>query len=356
MKQTLIFTNSVGEAIDDLIEKSKAVSTFVITDSNAERFVLPKLRASSKRLAEAKTIVCKAGDTNKNLDSLSRIWISLDEHGATRHSMIVNVGGGMITDMGGFAAATFKRGVRFINVPTTLLSAVDASVGGKTGINFNGFKNEIGAFAESMAAIISTTFFASLPANEILSGYAEMLKHGLLDSKETFAELLSHDPAEIGSRPGQLLGMLEKNVDVKRRIVEEDLHESGLRKALNLGHTIGHAFESMAMAKRSPIPHGYAVAWGMVAELVLSNMQCGFPSSTLRQYAGFVKDYYGTMSLSCDDYPALLELMGHDKKNTSPGEINFTLLRDVGQFETDHTATPAQIKTALDIYRDLSGI
>lgn len=355
MKQDLIFTNTPGKAIDEMITRAEASSVFIITDDNTGSIVLPRLKSSTS-LSEAKVITCPPGDTNKNIDILSRIWLSLSEHGATRRSIVVNVGGGMITDMGGFAAATFKRGIRFFNVPTTLLAAVDASVGGKTGINFNGCKNEIGAFAEPMASIISTVFFDTLPDREILSGYAEMLKHGLLDGPTTFAELLRCDPTSSASDPDKLLSMVEKSVDVKRRIVETDMYENGSRKALNLGHTVGHAFESLAMARLSPIPHGYAVAWGLAVELVLSSMVCAFPSTALRQYTGFVRDNFGTFPITCADYPVLLEFMSHDKKNQQPDRINFTLLHDAGQVETDQTADSGMIRNALDIYRDIMGI
>lgn len=356
MKQQLVFTNCPAEAIDELNNQASPSSVFVITDSNVYRHVLPLLASDSETVAGAKIIVCEPGDENKNLESLSAIWTSLEEDGATRSSLIINVGGGMITDMGGFAAATFKRGVRFINVPTTLLSAVDASVGGKTGVNFNGFKNEIGAFAESEAAVISTTFFKTLPDTELLSGYAEMLKHSLLESRRSFTSLLEFDMSSADLDNNRFLELLRDSVDFKRRIVETDMHECGLRRALNLGHTVGHAFESYAMQRHSPVPHGYAVAWGMVVELVLSHMELGFPSDILRQYAQYVIDNYGSFDITCDDYPALLELMCHDKKNTTPERINFTLLRDCGDICIDSTVSAENIKAALDIYRDLMGI
>lgn len=260
----------------------------------------------------------------------------------------------MITDLGGFAAATFKRGIKFINVPTTLLGAVDAAVGGKTGINLGGLKNEVGAFAPADAVLISTLFFTTLPLQEIKSGYAEMLKHGLLDDKATLAELLKYDVTNPPATTDVLLHLIEKSVGVKAEIVANDPKEQGLRKALNLGHTVGHAFESYALTDlASPIPHGFAVAWGMVVELILSHMILKFPAETLHQFADYIKHVYGYFDIDCDDYPRLLELMSHDKKNASPDAINFTLLSDVGQPQIDCTATPDQIRAALDIYRDL---
>lgn len=354
MKQDLIFTNHVVEAVDSLVDRLGHPDVFVITDSNTSALVLPLLAGQCQSLARAKNIEVAPGDANKGVESLQRIWRALSASGATRSSLVINLGGGMVTDIGGFAAATFKRGVRFANVPTTLLGAVDAAVGGKTGINFSGLKNEIGAFAPAEAVIISTIFFNTLPLPEVKSGYAEMIKHGLLDGKATLAALLDFDISNPMADPEALLGLIEKSVGVKAAIVEADPREAGLRKALNFGHTVGHAFESFALNEmKSPIPHGYAVAWGMVVELVLSHLLLQFPAETLHAAASYIKGSYGYFDIDCDDYPSLIDLMGHDKKNASPDKINFTLLRAVGFPETDCTASTDEIRAALDIYRDL---
>lgn len=357
MRQQLVFTNSPGEAIDAVVKKLSPKGVFLIADNNVASEVLPVLAEMSNAVKTAVVIKVSAGDVNKNLDSLASIWRDLNEDGATRKSLVINVGGGMITDMGGFAAATFKRGMHFINVPTTLLAAVDASVGGKTGINFNGCKNEIGVFAEAVAVIISTVFFNTLPHQELLSGYAEMLKHGLLEDRKTFASLLNYNFTENGFDGDKLLDLLKANVAVKERVVAEDPYEHGIRRALNLGHTVGHAFESFAMNERkAPVPHGYAVAWGIVVELVISNMLQHFPSDILHSYAAYVRDNYGAFYITCDDYQAILTLMSHDKKNSTPDSINFTLLKDVGDIKIDCIVDKDNIVAALDIYRDLMGI
>ena len=246
--------------------------------------------------------------------------------------------------------------MKFINVPTTLLGAVDASVGGKTGINFNGFKNQLGTFSEPEAAIISTCYLNTLPQQELLSGYAEMLKHGLLENDEIFGKLLSYSLVYPLFDSERLLPMLEDSVMVKQKVVLSDPTEKGFRKVLNFGHTIGHAFESFAMAHQSPIAHGYAVAWGLIGELVLSHMLLDFPSEKLHKFAQYVKTNYGAFAISCDDYPSLIEAMRQDKKNESVDKINFTLLHNVGEPEINQTATPEQIGAALDIYRDLMGL
>lgn len=356
-EQQLIFTNSVAQAIDAAVASLSPSSLFIVTDTNVARLVLPHLVAESELLAAAKVIVTEPGDTNKNVLSLQAIWQALVEGGANRRSAVVNLGGGVVTDMGGFAAATFKRGIRFINVPTTLLSAVDAAVGGKTGINFLGFKNEIGSFCNADAVIISTRFFDTLPQTELLSGFAEMLKHSLLAGPEHFNALLSFDinDSSLIAHHSSLLSLLEESVMVKKRIVTADPTEQGLRKALNLGHTPGHAFESWSMAAGHPVPHGYAVAWGLVVDLVLSVMQLGFPSADLQRLASFVRTHYGAIGITCNDYPALIDFMRHDKKNTDGTSIRFTLLAAPGEVKLDATATPEEITAALDIFRDLMG-
>ena len=347
--QNIIFTNAVSDALTRILQAKKFNKLFVITDSNTRCKVLPRL-ADNQYVADAVVVEFPAGDVNKNIDSLTSVWQQIGEAGGTRHSLAVNLGGGVVTDLGGFAAATFKRGIPFINIPTTLLSAVDAAIGGKTGINFNGLKNEVGAFCEASDVIISTAFLDTLPECEVKSGYAEMLKHGLLKSRDCFMSLVSFDVAN-GSKD-RLLDLLKESVEVKAQIVEQDPHEKGLRRALNLGHTAGHAFESLAMDRKSPIPHGYAVAWGLVVELTLSNMLCGFPSARVQEYASFVLENYGSFHITCNDYDNLLQLMGHDKKSEH-GEMNFSLLADVGDVKINCEATADDVKAALDIYRDL---
>ena len=356
MTQKLIFTNLVGDAIDTLVSDLGNPSVFVIVDVNTAQYVLPVLSEQTKAVQNGKVITIKSGDINKTLDSVQGVWKELQDAGATRNSVVINVGGGVVTDLGGFAAATFKRGMRVINVPTTLLGAVDASVGGKTGINFNGYKNEIGSFTEPLASIISTGFFVTLSQQELLSGYAEMLKHGLLDSRQQLAELLNYSVVYPIFDPDRLLTLIEDSVEVKQRVVEADFEEAGARKALNLGHTVGHAFESLALKRQSPIPHGFAVAQGCVVALILSHIKLGFPSDVLHNFADYVRKSYTAFNFDCDDYPVLLDYMRHDKKNATPDQIAFTLLADVGDARIGQVTTDDEIRSALDIYRDMMGI
>ncbi len=354
MSSSLIFTNYVAETIDEIVERLQPSSIHVLVDVNTEAFVLPLLQSQSKAVAAASVIAIKAGEMFKNLDTVSAIWKKLSDGEANRRSLLINLGGGVVTDMGAFAAASFKRGIAFINVPTTLLCAVDASVGGKTGFNFNGLKNEIGFFRDADVAIISTIFFNTLTSQELLSGYAEMLKHGFVESEELTRKMLAYDVTNY--RPESLLELLKESVAVKERYVEADREDRGARRALNFGHTIGHAFESLAMKRKSPLNHGYAVAFGMVVALVQSRIKYDFSSDLLNAYVDYVKRHYGAFEISCADYPELLKFMHHDKKNDRKDAINCTLLRAPGQVEVNVPQTDADITAALDIYRDLLGL
>ena len=361
MKQEVIISTSLEQHISESIARVSPDKLFVLCDENTASLCWPLLRGFSC-LYTATLITIKAGDTYKSLDALASVWESLQRGSATRHSMMVNLGGGMVTDLGGFAASTFKRGIHFINIPTTLLSLVDASVGGKTGINFGGLKNEVGVFNTSDVVILDTQFLATLPDTEMRSGYAEMLKHGLInpDTESMWRELVDYDIANPNLT--ELQRMVAESVAVKEHVVEVDPLEHGLRKALNLGHTVGHAFESFAMACGlrtdgnkaagvGPIPHGYAVAYGIVCELFLSCVKTGFPTEIMHETVRYIKEYYGKMPITCDDYPTLFELMTHDKKNTA-GTINFTLLSGIGGVMINQTATRDEIYEALDFYRE----
>ena len=346
-QQKVIFSDHLQSTINQTIADCPHDRLFVLTDETTSRLCLP-LIAEFESMAGTCPIVIPATDQHKDLESLAHVWDELQQHGATRHSLMVNLGGGMVTDLGGFAASTFKRGLHFINIPTTLFSMVDASVGGKTGINFGGLKNEIGVFRNADSVILDTTFLQTLDEENLLSGYAEMLKHALISDEKMWAEHILYSP--LTSHLSPLTSMVAQSVAVKQRIVTEDPHEQGLRKALNLGHTAGHAFESMAL-ERIPILHGYAVAYGLVVELYLSHMKTGFPADRLRQTVQYIKEHYGRMAITCDDYPRLLQLMRHDKKNVG-SDINFTLLGAIGDIRINQTATDQEIQEALDFYRE----
>lgn len=351
-KQEVILCRDLESNLAQAVGRCPHDKLFILTDEHTHRLCLSRIQ-NLPALEGAEEIVIGAEDVNKNLETLAAVWQALSSRGATRHSLLINLGGGMVTDLGGFAAATFKRGITYINIPTTLLAMVDASVGGKTGINFNGLKNEIGAFAPAVSVLLETEFLRSLDAHNFFSGYAEMLKHGLISTPHHLDELLAFDTDQPDySRLKDLVG---QSVQVKEDIVEQDPKEHGIRKALNLGHTIGHAFESLALAEDRPVLHGYAVAWGLVCELYLSHLKTGFPKERLRQVVQFVRQNYGAFTFTCQHYDRLYELMQHDKKNTA-GVINFTLLKDVGDICLNQTADKDTIFETLDFYRECMGL
>lgn len=357
MSGVLIFDNSVASVLDRCLDSMEPANVFVISDTTTSRLVVPKLIERSVHMRNAKHIVVSEGDINKNIEELTRVWSFLTHNGATRKSVIVNVGGGVVTDLGGFASATFKRGVRFVNIPTTLLSAVDASVGGKTGINFESYKNEIGVFRQADAVIVSTCFFDTLSEKEFLSGYAEMIKHSLLSGGKDFEALTGNDfPDKRFRSSDDFLEMLRHSVAVKQSVVNADPEEKGFRRVLNFGHTVGHAFETFAMNEGNPVPHGYAVAWGMVVELILSHLKFEFPSTVLYRLKDFVLNNYGIFHIDCDDYSTLLSIIGHDKKNICPGSHIMALLRMPGSPVESVDVSADDIRNAFDIYRDLFGV
>ena len=350
MEQRVVISKNLHQELAMAISECEHDKLFVLVDETTEKKCWPIIR-DFLCLHKAQLIIIKAGDINKSLEAVCHVWAELQRMGATRHSCLINLGGGMVTDLGGFAASTFKRGIDFINIPTTLLAMVDASVGGKTGINFGGLKNEIGVFKESKYVILDTKFLQTLDRENILSGYAEMLKHGLISKEKMWAELVTFDLETKNLDLETLQRMLADSVKVKEDIVKKDPLEHDIRKALNVGHTMGHAFESFAMKTGKPILHGYAVAYGIIAELYLSAIKSGFPQDKLRQTVNFIREQYGKMQITCEDYPTLLELMTHDKKNTA-GEINFTLLGGIGDIRINQKATEVEIKEALDFYRE----
>lgn len=324
---------------------------FVVADTRTASVCVPLL-GDALAPTGYRLITIEPGDEHKTLATLAAVWDALVEGGATRHSLLLCVGGGVVTDLGGFAAATFKRGIRYVNIPTTLLAMVDAAVGGKTAIDYRGLKNEIGAFYTPSDVILCPDFLATLDADNQRSGIAEMLKHALLGGADTYAAFMSDDLLDdtfVGS--SRALQLISDSVWVKRRIVEQDPCEKGLRKALNLGHTVGHALESWMLQRGTPVLHGVAVAWGLTAELYLSHVRCSFPVETLRTTARYVREHFPPCPATCSDYDALYALMLHDKKNVE-GQVRFALLAAPGSVQLDVVATKDEIFEAIDFLRE----
>ena len=350
-QQNVVIAENLERSLNEAIEACEHDKVFILADETTRNCCLPVVEGFAA-LRGAKRITIGATDTHKTLESLAHVWEELGAGGGTRHSLLINIGGGMVTDLGGFAASTFKRGINYINIPTTLLSMVDASVGGKTGINFRGLKNEIGVFNNASTVILDTQFLKTLDAENICSGYAEMLKHGLISNEVMWAELMNFN---LEAPDLKLLSrMVGDSVAVKERIVTEDPTEKGIRKALNLGHTAGHALESLALEENRTVLHGYAVAWGLVCELYLSAKRLGFPHDKLSQTLQFIKENYGVFTFDCKQYDKLYQFMTHDKKNQS-GIINFTLMADIGDIRINQNASREEILEMLDFYRESMG-
>lgn len=326
------------------LEATPNKQVFVLTDANVAS-CYPTL------IGKYPHCILPAGDHNKSLHSVELVWQFLLENGATRDALLLNIGGGMITDLGGFVAATYMRGIRCVNIPTSLLAMVDASTGGKTGINILGLKNLVGTFTQPSATLIYPPFLNTLSENEILSGYAEMLKHGLIADPAHFYALLA---IELQMPYSELFApLLSDSIQVKQQIVSADFQEKGLRKALNFGHTIGHAIEESYAVQGRTVAHGYCVLWGMVAELYLSVIKMGCPRNVLTQMSHLMISLYGRPECNCRQVETLKHWMLKDKKNfieasSSRPQISFTLLRNVGETVVDQTVSDSELDEALE--------
>lgn len=335
----IVFTGEVAMVLETKLKDVSISDVFVLVDSASRRYALERLgKIPMKHLIEI-----PQGDLNKSLEQLAFIWQQLSDNGARRNSLLINLGGGMVTDLGGFAASCFKRGIRFWNIPTTLLAQVDASVGGKNGINFNGLKNEIGTFAQPEWVFIDHHFLTSLPSQQWWSGFAEMLKHALLAGGEHLTEIIGMK--EEMKKSDSFLALIQKSVEVKANIVAVDPLEKGIRKALNLGHTVGHAVEEWAILHGIECYHGEAVACGLLATLYLSVKKMNFDKVLYKQLKTFIEMKY-PISAFVFNPEELYELMLHDKKNEQSG-VNFTLLRSPGNVEIDQYCFQEEILEAL---------
>ena len=331
---------------------------FVLTDSHTAEYCLPILADFIGQIPYH-LLTIEAGEQSKNLASVQAVWDFMLKHRATREAVLINLGGGMITDLGGFAAATYMRGIRFVNIPTTLLAMVDASSGGKTGIDYQGIKNVIGTFTPPVATLIHPDFLRTLPATELLSGFAEMLKHALIASPKEWIKLLQlaqeELPQERFIESLSSTGALQASIQIKENVVSQDPHEAGLRKILNFGHTVGHAIESTMLHHAAPhytvlhhTSHGYCVLWGMVAEVYISVVHTGCPREVLQQLTQIMLQWYGRPQCDCKHREQLIQRMYQDKKNNANQTPNFTLLRNIGEPIINQYLTEEDINEALE--------
>lgn len=339
-------SEEIGSLIESEIRIRHIDQVFILVDNTTNMLCLSKINTAN---ISPTIITLDLNEQSKDLDHVVRLWDIFMENMATRHSLLINVGGGLICDIGGFAAATYKRGMHFINIPTTLLATIDAATGGKNGINYRGVKNMIGTFVPADLIIINPTFFETLDTENRLSGYAEMIKHSLIGDNILFEQTMSYDIEKFDIKRLSLL--LKQNLDLKQRITENDPLDNGIRKSLNFGHTIGHALEAESISKGHTILHGYAVMWGMLAEIYLSVIKLKFDKSVLHTMMSFAKEHYGSFPFTCKEYEDIYNYMKHDKKN-SGDEINFSLLAGIGDVRLNQSATKEEIFEALDYIRE----
>ena len=348
------YSIQIGDAaldqLNSFLKKNKFSKIFILVDENSLQHCVPQLISRVKKLVEAEIIELESGEKNKTIEVCMNVWRVLGELGADRKSLLVNLGGGVITDMGGFIAATFKRGIAFVNVPTTLLAQIDASVGGKTGVDLDGLKNEVGMFADPKELFVFPGFLRSLPRRQMLSGFAEALKHGLVAELDYWNKLISVNVADDVSWDEIIL----RSIRIKSEIVESDPFETGRRKVLNFGHTIGHALESFFLeGGEASLLHGEAIAAGMICESWMSNQLAGLKENELDEITQTLLQLYGTIDVDSMADHRLIELMRHDKKNEN-GVIYFTLLDAIGKPVINKKAVAADIIEALNYYRTVS--
>lgn len=331
--------------LGQLIERSYS-QVFVLVDENTEKHCLPLL---TKTLFDVKVIKISSGEVNKNKESLQFIWDQLLLNNADKQSVLINLGGGVIGDIGGFAAATYKRGIDFINVPTTLLAMVDSSIGGKLGIDYQGIKNAIGMIKNPSSVFVYTEFLKTLPERELLNGFAEIIKHGLIADEEYWELIAQVKTLDVES----LSSFIHGSIKVKTRIVKKDPNEEGLRKVLNFGHTVGHAIESYSLQHdKNPLKHGEAVAIGMICEAYLSKEHNGLSGRDLRAIGEVILKHFPKYSLRNIFSKEVIVYMRQDKKNSND-TINFTLLKRIGKAGFDYACSDAQIAVALNYYDGL---
>lgn len=354
MKEILKDRGSVycGEKVWEVVQNSitdlNPSSIFVLVDNNTHRYCYPKLE-SAIHFSKAPTIITiPDGEQYKTIGTCEQVWNELSEKGADRNSLLLNLGGGVITDLGGFVACTFKRGIEFINIPTSLLAMVDASVGGKNGVDLGPLKNQIGVIKNPYAVFVNTSFLETLPKNQLISGFAEMLKHGLIASKAYWERLKSFNP----QNKEETEALIWESIEIKNKVVTQDPTEQNLRKTLNYGHTLGHAIESYCLEAKhkTPLLHGEAIAIGMILANYISKHLLGFPEASLKHTTQTILHYFPKHSFSTNDVAAVIDLLKYDKKNTR-GVINFVLLSDFSTYKTDQQVSNELIYKAFEYYK-----
>ncbi|WP_286863299.1 3-dehydroquinate synthase [Sphingobacterium sp. UBA7625] len=335
-------------SLETFLSERKYSKIIVLVDTNTLDNCLPLFQQALPNLTNYDVIEVDPGEENKNIDFCIGVWQNMLDFGADRHSLLINLGGGVVTDMGGFAASTFKRGMDFIQIPTTLLSQVDASVGGKTGIDMGNVKNIIGTFAQPQAVFISSQFLKTLEQRQLISGFAEVIKHGLIFDRDYYNHVKTLAITQVDNT------LVKHSVSIKNKVILDDPKEKGIRKILNFGHTIGHAIEGYSLLNdRKPLLHGEAIAVGMICEGYLSHKLNGLSLDELNDLIATFRRYFDDYSFSPAIDTTLLDLMRNDKKNLS-NQIGFALLDKIGSCQYDIFVSEEDIIESLDFYRELT--
>lgn len=345
----IVFNNKCYAYLQQLLMPGTYSKIFILTDTNSSAFCLPLFLGNLATNLPFEIIETEPGEELKTLQTCNDIWITMSELGADRKSLMINLGGGVITDTGGFAASVYKRGIDFINVPTTLLAMVDAAIGGKTGVNLESIKNQIGTINNPVAILIDTTFLNTLPQKQMLSGLAEMLKHGLIYDKEYWNKFNNLSALTTGD----LDEMIYKSVEIKNTIVLQDPFEKSIRKILNYGHTIGHALESFSLksTNMATLLHGEAIAAGMVMEAYLSKEKKFISHEEFLEIKKVILSLFETIKFSPDDLDEIIALLDHDKKNEF-NKIKFVLLNGIGNAKINQEVEKPLILKAFEDYNE----
>ena len=344
------FNEDCYQQLNSYLDNDQISSIFMLVDENTRKHCYPEFLNKITCKKEINIIEINAGEIYKNINTCVDVWRKLTELGADRKSLLVNLGGGIVTDLGGFVASTFKRGIKFINIPTTLLSMVDASVGSKTGVDLDNLKNLIGVFSNPEMVLIDTDYLATLSEREVRSGIAEIIKYGLTFNTKLLDDIIS-DKWKTASK---LNVIIYQSINIKNDVVLQDPKEENLRKVLNYGHTVGHAIESYFLDNNSleNLTHGEAIAIGMIIEAYLSYKLHGFPLTKLASLKEYTHKTFGKTTISTEHYANILDLMKHDKKNIN-GSIRYILLKGVSDYIINATAPIDLVIKGLDYYNNL---
>ncbi|MGZ0017197.1 3-dehydroquinate synthase [Yeosuana sp. AK3] len=331
-KSTIHFNKACYKALNQHIKSKNFSNIFILVDENTHAYCLPLVLEQLETHCTIEIIELESGEIHKTIETCLGVWNTLSDFNGDRKSLLINVGGGVITDLGGFVASTFKRGIAYINIPTTLLSMVDASVGGKTGVDLGTLKNQIGVVSVPDLVLVDSTFLKTLPQNQMRSGLAEMLKHGLISSESYWNKFKDLSKLSFNN----LDDLIYESILIKKQVVDADPFEANIRKTLNFGHTLGHAIESYFLSNpnKTDLLHGEAIAIGIVLACYISTKRLDFPIETTHEIKDIFNNYYGVVPFDESDFAPILELMKFDKKNHH-GNINFVLLEAIGKPKID---------------------